>query len=37
MRSTGVRTPILFLDSPALEHMGAIAPNGRWIAYRSAL
>src|SRR6185436_4628709 len=36
MRSTGVRKPIPFLDSPALEHMGTVAPNGRWIAYRSA-
>lgn len=35
MRSAGAREPIIFLDSPALEHMGTIAPNGRWIVYRS--
>jgi Tol biopolymer transport system component len=30
------RKPIPFLGTEALEHMAAIAPNGRWIAYRSA-
>jgi Tol biopolymer transport system component len=29
------RKPILFLGTEALEWMGAIAPNGRWIAYLS--
>ena len=37
MLSAGERKPILFLDSPALEHMGTVSPNGRWIAYRSAV
>ena len=37
MLSAGERKPITFLDSPALEHMGTVSPNGRWIAYRSAV
>ena len=32
----GERKPITFLATAALEHMGAIAPNGRWMAYRVA-
>ena len=36
LSSAGERKPIAFLGTPALEHMGALAPNGRWLAYRSA-
>ena len=35
MSPAGKRKPITFLATAAAEHMGAIAPNGRWMAYRS--
>jgi serine/threonine protein kinase len=35
MASAGKRRPIAFLATEAAEYMGTIAPNGRWIAYRS--
>jgi eukaryotic-like serine/threonine-protein kinase len=35
MSSAGRRKPIPFLTTTAAEYMGTIAPNGRWIAYRS--
>ena len=35
MSPAGKRKPISFLATAAAEHMGAIAPNGRWMAYRS--
>jgi hypothetical protein len=35
MSLAGKRKPITFLATDAAEMMGAIAPNGRWMAYRS--
>jgi Tol biopolymer transport system component len=32
---TGDRKPIPFLQGPFIEDLGAFAPTGRWIAYRS--
>jgi Tol biopolymer transport system component len=34
MTGAGERKPIAFLATDALEWMGTIAPNGRWLAYR---
>jgi eukaryotic-like serine/threonine-protein kinase len=34
MSGAGERKPITFLATEALEIMGTIAPNGRWLAYR---
>jgi Tol biopolymer transport system component len=35
MSPAGERKPITFLETEAGENMGAVAPNGRWMAYRS--
>ena len=32
---SGERKPIPYLNSPFVEDMGRISPNGRWLAYRS--
>ena len=37
MSPAGKGKPITFLATAAAEFMGAIAPNGRWMAYRSDL
>jgi eukaryotic-like serine/threonine-protein kinase len=34
MSGAGERKPITFLATEAIEMMGAISPNGRWLAYR---
>jgi Tol biopolymer transport system component len=35
MSPAGQRKPIAFLETEAVEYMATVAPNGRWIAYRS--
>jgi Tol biopolymer transport system component len=35
MSPAAKRKPVTFLATEAAEHMGTIAPNGRWMAYRS--
>jgi len=35
MSPAGKRKPITFLETEAGETVGAVAPNGRWLAYRS--
>jgi len=35
MSPAGERKPVTFLETEAGENMGAVAPSGRWLAYRS--